>query len=114
MDEIKFTSIFALLTGFTQFSKTLLKTRPVLHRKLGYLYVINVLFITGPAGLIMSLYANGGIASRIGFAILSISLCFNSKYKGKRNKQSEKFSEFFKGDRVLFLLIKKGLVCKPG
>jgi len=67
-----FTSLFALLTGFTQFSKKLLTARPMLHRKLGYLYVINVLFITGPAGLIMSFYANGGVSSRIGFILLSV------------------------------------------
>jgi len=67
-----FTSLFALLTGFSQFSKMLLMSRPMLHRKLGYLYVINVLFITGPAGLIMSFYANGGLSSRVGFIILSV------------------------------------------
>jgi uncharacterized membrane protein len=67
-----FTSLFALLTGFTQFSKMLLTSRPIVHRKLGYLYVINVLFITGPAGLIMSFYANGGFSSRTGFILLSV------------------------------------------
>ena len=44
----------------------------MLHRKLGYLYVINVLFITGPAGLIISFYAYGGLSSRIGFIVLSL------------------------------------------
>jgi hypothetical protein len=39
---------------------------------LGYAYVLNVLFITGPAGLIMSFYANGGIPSRIAFVLLSV------------------------------------------
>ena len=67
-----FSSTLALLAGFTQFSKTLLKTRPVLHRKLGYVYVFNILCITGPAGLIMSFYANGGLSSRIGFIMLSV------------------------------------------
>jgi hypothetical protein len=67
-----FTSLFALLTGFSQFSKKLLIARPVLHRKLGYSYVINVLFVTGPAGLIISFYANGGLTSQVGFSILSV------------------------------------------
>lgn len=49
-----------------------MKTRPILHRKLGYLYVINVLCITGPTGLIMSFYANGGMVSRIGFILLAL------------------------------------------
>jgi hypothetical protein len=67
-----FTSLFALVAGFTQFSKILLATKPTLHRMLGYLYVINVLCITGPTGLIMSFYANGGMVSRIGFILLAI------------------------------------------
>ena len=66
-----FTSLLALLAGFTQFSKKLLKQKPKLHRALGYTYVINVLMITGPAGLLMSFYANGGISSRIAFVLLS-------------------------------------------
>ena len=66
-----YSSLLALLAGFTQFSKKLLKQRPKLHRALGYTYVINVLMITGPAGLLMSLYANGGISSRIAFVLLS-------------------------------------------
>jgi len=67
-----FSSILALLAGFTQFSKRFLKKYPRLHRKLGYLYVINILVVTGPAGLLMSFYANGGITSRIGFVMLSV------------------------------------------
>ena len=67
-----FSSLFALLAGFTQFSKRLLRNRPKLHRAIGYSYVINVLMITGPAGLLMSFYANGGISSRIAFVLLSV------------------------------------------
>ena len=66
-----YSSLLALLAGFTQFSKKLLKQRPKLHRALGYTYVINVLMVTGPAGLLMSFYANGGISSRIAFVLLS-------------------------------------------
>jgi uncharacterized membrane protein len=67
-----FTSILVLLAGFTQFSKSLLRSKPILHRKLGYVYVINILVVTGPAGFLMSFYANGGIGSQIGFILLSI------------------------------------------
>lgn len=66
-----FSSILVLLAGFTQFSKLLLRKYPKLHRALGYIYVLDVLFITGPAGMLMSFYANGGIFSRIGFTLLS-------------------------------------------
>jgi uncharacterized membrane protein len=67
-----YSSLFVLFAGFSQFSKQLLKKRPGLHRKLGYLYVLNILCITGPASLVMGFYANGGISSRIGFISLSV------------------------------------------
>lgn len=67
-----FTGMFALIAGFTQFSGSIQKKRPKLHRTMGYIYVIDILFITGPAGLIMSYYANGGISSRIAFMLLSV------------------------------------------
>jgi hypothetical protein len=67
-----FSSMFALLAGFTQFSRRLLKSKPRLHRALGYIYVIDILMVTGPAGLLMSFYANGGISSRIAFVTLSV------------------------------------------
>ena len=67
-----FSSMFALMAGFSQFSKKLLKKKPLLHRRIGYAYVINILCITGPAGLVMSFYANGGFYSRIAFVLLSV------------------------------------------
>lgn len=67
-----FTSCFLLLAGFTQFSPGILKNRKVLHRNMGKLYVFILLFVSGPAGFIMALYANGGIYSRTGFVILSL------------------------------------------
>ncbi len=66
-----YASIWVLLAGFTQFSKWLLRNRPQWHRNLGYVYVLNILFITGPAGLLMGFYANGGTGSRIGFVLLA-------------------------------------------
>jgi uncharacterized membrane protein len=67
-----YASMWVLFAGFTQFSKRLLKQKPRLHRTLGYIYVVDVLLITGPAGFIMGLYANGGLISRIGFVTLAV------------------------------------------
>ncbi|MBL0146104.1 MAG: DUF2306 domain-containing protein [Chitinophagaceae bacterium] len=47
-----------------------------MHRGLGYVYVINILLVTGPAGLLMSFYANGGLSSRIAFVLLSFLWIF--------------------------------------
>jgi Na+/phosphate symporter len=67
-----FTSMLVLVAGFTQFSKKFLKQQPRLHRAVGYVYVINILMVTGPSGLLMSFYANGGISSQTAFVLLSV------------------------------------------
>jgi hypothetical protein len=67
-----FTSIVVLLAGFTQFSKYILRHYKKLHRTLGYVYVINILMVTGPASLLMGFYANGGTTSIIGFVLLAV------------------------------------------
>ncbi|MEP6676620.1 MAG: DUF2306 domain-containing protein [Ferruginibacter sp.] len=71
-----YTSIFALIAGFTQFSRNILKRNKQLHRSFGYVYIIVVLFISGPASVVMGWYANGGISSRIGFLLLSVLWMF--------------------------------------
>ncbi len=71
-----YASMWVLLAGFTQFSASLQKKRPALHRQLGYIYVVDVLLITGPAGLLMGFYANGGISSRISFVMLALAWIF--------------------------------------
>ncbi|MBS1564040.1 MAG: DUF2306 domain-containing protein [Bacteroidetes bacterium] len=67
-----FSSMFVLMAGFTQFSKWLMRRYRPVHRWMGRLYVVLVLFVTGPASFIMSLLANGGIPSRIAFTTLSL------------------------------------------
>ena len=67
-----YASMWALLAGFTQFSSQIQSFYPRVHRALGYVYVTNVLLITGPASLLMSIYANGGPTSKIAFGLLAI------------------------------------------
>jgi uncharacterized membrane protein len=64
--------MLCLLAGFTQFSKGLLKKYPITHRRLGMIYVITILLVSAPSGLIMGFYANGGPSSRIAFMLLSV------------------------------------------
>lgn len=66
-----FTSPIVILAGLFQFNGWILRNKPRLHRLLGMSYVIVVLFVTGPAALIMSLYANGGRTAQTSFVILS-------------------------------------------
>jgi len=65
-----FASIFALAAGFTQFSKYMLKNHKQLHRTFGKLYVVNILFINFPAGMILAVYANGLLPGKAAFIIL--------------------------------------------
>lgn len=67
-----YASMWVLLAGFTQFSGSLQRNYPRLHRGMGYVYITDVLFITGPAGLLMGFYANGGLSSRIAFVLLAV------------------------------------------
>jgi len=70
-----FTSIFTLVAGLTQFSNEVLRNHKKLHRAIGKLYVIAVVFINFPAGMVMAIYANGGITSKIAFVILDSLWC---------------------------------------
>lgn len=65
-------SIFSLAAGLTQFSNYILEKYKKLHRYVGYAYVIDVLLLAGPSGLIMGFYANGTSWAKCSFIILAI------------------------------------------
>ena len=65
-----FSIIFALLAGFTQFSNHILQRHHRLHRLVGKIYTVDVLFINFPATMIMAFYANGFLPTRAAFVIL--------------------------------------------
>lgn len=67
-----YTSIFALLAGFTQFNDALLRTRKSIHRAIGKLYVFVVLLLAAPSGLFIGLFANGGFYAKISFVLLAL------------------------------------------
>lgn len=64
-------SIWVLLAGFTQFSSRIRDYYPKMHRLFGYVYVADVVLVTGPAGFLMGIYANGGITSKVSFVTLA-------------------------------------------
>lgn len=67
-----FSSMFVLLAGFTQFSPYIRRKFPKIHKRMGWLYALVVIFLSGPSGFIIGIYANGGLSSRIAFCILAI------------------------------------------
>jgi len=60
----------ALFLGWMQFSPKFRATNMGLHRTIGKIYVVSVL-LSGITGLYISLYASGGIATKLGFFLLS-------------------------------------------
>jgi len=84
-----FTSIFVLIAGFTQFNPWILKHHKLWHRRMGYLYILIVVFVTGPSAFIMGLYANGGLPARASFTVLAAlwiiftALAWNYALKGR-------------------------------
>jgi hypothetical protein len=71
-----FSSVFALAAGFTQFSDHILQHHRKLHRVIGRIYAIDILLINFPAGMVMAVYANGGLPSKIAFVILDCLWCY--------------------------------------
>lgn len=65
-----FSSIFTLLAGVVQFSRYIQTHHKRVHRLVGLLYVVDVLFINVPTGLILAIYANGYLPSKTAFLIL--------------------------------------------
>ncbi len=65
-------SVFSLFAGFTQFSKTIRRKHPKIHRIFGWIYLISILLFAAPSGLIIGYYANGGFWSQLAFCLLAI------------------------------------------
>jgi len=77
-----FTSCLVLIAGFTQFNPWLLSRRRVIHRYMGWVYVVVVTSISGPAAFIMGWYANGGLPARTSFTLLAFLWVILTAYAG--------------------------------
>ncbi|MDP5001771.1 MAG: DUF2306 domain-containing protein [Flavobacterium sp.] len=66
-----YTSKFLMIFGALQFSNYIQKKHIKLHRISGRFYVGILLLLSGPSGLVMSYYANGGLFAQVSFLLLS-------------------------------------------
>lgn len=66
-------ALVCLLSGPLLLSRRALARSVALHRVLGWAYVIGVLVIGGPTGLYLALFAKGGLASQVGFALAGVA-----------------------------------------
>ncbi|WP_420582164.1 DUF2306 domain-containing protein [Reichenbachiella sp.] len=72
-----FFGAISILTGWTQFSAKLRKRNISIHRLLGKIYVLAVLF-SGSAGFYLSFYATGGIIAGFGFGTMAVLWLFST------------------------------------
>lgn len=75
------TGSIVLILGVFQLSKRIRTRYSVWHRTAGKIYIFVILIFTAPSGLVMSFYANGGLAAGIGFGLLA-SLWWFFTWKG--------------------------------
>lgn len=67
-----FSAILVLLAGYTQFSASIRRRFPTIHRRAGWFYVLVTLLLEGPSGFLIGIYANGGLSSQIAFCLLAV------------------------------------------
>jgi hypothetical protein len=65
-------SFFVMFGGVFQFIPYLVKTYPQIHRFIGKIYVFLILILAAPSGLILAIYANGGLPAKVGFSLQCI------------------------------------------
>lgn len=67
------TSLIVLLIGIFQFIPSFIQKYPIVHRNIGIMYIILILFFAAPSGFIIGLFANGGLSCKVGFCLQSIA-----------------------------------------
>lgn len=65
------TSIFALGSGIFQFSIQFFRNFPRAHQWIGKVYITSILVFAAPSGLVIAVYANGGLGCKVGFVLQS-------------------------------------------
>lgn len=65
-------SLVAIFAGLWQFWPFLHRKYPKLHRQLGKTYILAILLLAAPSGLVLGYYANAGLPAKTGFMLQSI------------------------------------------
>jgi uncharacterized membrane protein len=83
------TSLVVLVAGLLQFLPFVAARGPLLHRRLGKTYIIGILALAAPSGLILAYFANGGLVSQVGFMLQCLVwwLCTWQAYRAARQRQ---------------------------
>jgi hypothetical protein len=62
-------SLWVMAGGVFQFVPALFRRKPAWHRLMGKVYVLSVLLLAAPSGLVLAFFANGGLPAKVGFAL---------------------------------------------
>jgi hypothetical protein len=62
-------SVLAIGGGIFQFFPAILRGYPKVHIFTGKIYIASILLLAAPSGLIIAAFANGGLASKVGFSL---------------------------------------------
>ena len=83
------TSLLVLVAGLLQFIPVLARRGPGLHQRLGKFYIIGILALAAPSGLILARFANGGLVAQVGFTLQCLVwwLCTWRAYRAARQHQ---------------------------
>jgi uncharacterized membrane protein len=83
------TSLVVLVAGLLQFLPFIISRGALLHRNLGKTYVVGILALAGPSGLILAYFANGGLVAQVGFTLQCVVwwLCTWRAYRAARERQ---------------------------
>jgi hypothetical protein len=65
-------SMVVIVMGLLQFFPTLVQRYPLVHRRVGMAYILLILLLAAPSGLVLGLYANHGLPAKVGFVLQSI------------------------------------------
>lgn len=63
------TSLVVLVVGLLQLLPFIAARGPLLHRRLGKAYIIGILALAAPSGLLLAYFANGGLVAQVGFTL---------------------------------------------
>lgn len=97
--------IVALGIGPFLFPERLIDRYSSLHKTLGKIYIIAIVLVSGPTGLYMSFYAEGGPFTALGFILMSIAWVFTTSrafIKIKEGKVQEHYEWMIRSFAVTF------------
>jgi uncharacterized membrane protein len=107
-----FPSLIALLLGPFQFNEKFRNSKIQLHRLLGKVYLLCILF-GGLSGLYMAQYSFGGMISHLGFALLAI-LWITSGFKAYTSIINKKVNDHYNWMFINFALTYSAVTLRIG